>query len=458
MYILKASFNNFFISKSNEFAYLSAKKFVENIIKDKSDKTFNCLCISGSIGVGKTHLLLSIKDELEKNNAFCKVLYINVEDFLHMLIDAIRTDRVDEFEQTVYNYDVFLFEDIHELSDKEATSKEFYQLLRNALSLDKKVAVTYLSQESKNPECMYNKYIMNIINSFLCININPPDNELLYRYYKANTANDNIEMTNTIERSIYECDSINELIGLVKKLRATKLKSAIIQEPVSAGAEVIEAELFQYHKTIIPEDIILTTKPLKIEALSETQLNEELVKGYSDYLKDNTKPADDVFNEIHKDYMKVNVKDIAERLEMLFDDYIYLLDKRTGEIFEIDEHYLRIAEESDEDDNFDEYREWEKKNIQDAIKFFQEEKYYISLPSKYDIHEYQIMEDFIYSLTNEGHINRLERAITGKGAFRRFKDTINYLGIEKDWYDFKRKALGKIAIEWCEDNDLDYEI
>ena len=126
--------------------------------------------------------------------------------------------------------------------------------------------------------------------------------------------------------------------------------------------------------------------------------------------------------------MKVNVKDIAGRLEMLFDDYLYLLDKRTGEIFEIDEHYLRIAEESDEDDNFDEYREWEKKNIQDAIKFFQEEKYYISLPSKYDIHEYQIMEDFIYSLTNEGHINRLERAITGKG----FSEQDLYTNIEKD--------------------------
>ena len=91
------------------------------------------------------------------------------------------------------------------------------------------------------------------------------------------------------------------------------------------------------------------------------------------------------------------------------------------------------------------------------IKLLQEE-YYISLPSKYDIHEYQIMEDFIYSLTNKGHINRLESAITGKGAFRRFKDTINYLGIENNWYDFKRRALEKITIEWCQDNDLDYEI
>ncbi len=82
--------------------------------------------------------------------------------------------------------------------------------------------------------------------------------------------------------------------------------------------------------------------------------------------------------------------------------------------------------------------------------------YNISLPSKYDIHEYQIMENFIYSLTSSNHINRLERAIRGKGAFRRFKDTINYLGIEKKWYDFKQKALEKIVLEWCEYHDLEY--
>ncbi|MDD4781214.1 MAG: UPF0158 family protein, partial [Tissierellia bacterium] len=201
-----------------------------------------------------------------------------------------------------------------------------------------------------------------------------------------------------------------------------KLKSAIIQEPVLGNTDIIEAELFQYHRTVTLEDINL--------------------------------PAVNTPKEISKDYMKVNVKEVAEKLDMLFDGYLYFLDKRTGEIFEIEEGYLGIAEEIDEYDNFDGYRDWEKNIIQSAIKFFQEEMYYISLPSK--IHEYQIMEDFIDSLTNTSHIDRLERAITGKGAFRRFKDTINYLGIEKKWYDFKRKALEKIVIEWCNDNDLEY--
>ena len=64
---MKANFSNFLVRESNEFAYLCAKEFAENINNDKSDKTFAGLC---------THLLLSIKDELEKNNPSCKILYI----------------------------------------------------------------------------------------------------------------------------------------------------------------------------------------------------------------------------------------------------------------------------------------------------------------------------------------------------------------------------------------------
>jgi len=73
---MKANFSNFLVRESNEFAYLCAKEFAENINNDKSDKTFAGLCISGNVGIVKTHLLLSIKDELEKNNPSCKILYI----------------------------------------------------------------------------------------------------------------------------------------------------------------------------------------------------------------------------------------------------------------------------------------------------------------------------------------------------------------------------------------------
>lgn len=52
--------------------------------------------------------------------------------------------------------------------------------------------------------------------------------------------------------------------------------------------------------------------------------------------------------------------------------------------------------------------------------------------------------------------NRLENAIQGRGAFRRFKDMIIHMGIEHQWYDFQAEYYRKLAIEWCRDHELEY--
>jgi hypothetical protein len=77
-------------------------------------------------------------------------------------------------------------------------------------------------------------------------------------------------------------------------------------------------------------------------------------------------------------------------------------------------------------------------------------------PDEFDINEYKIMEDFC--VTSQDHQVGLEllQLIKGSGAFRRFKNAIRELGVESAWYEFKRKALEKIAIEWLEENEISY--
>ena len=77
---------------------------------------------------------------------------------------------------------------------------------------------------------------------------------------------------------------------------------------------------------------------------------------------------------------------------------------------------------------------------------------YFRLPSPYDIHEYSIMERFVWSLPEGAVQERLEDAICGRGAFRRFKDGIYRLGVEREWFDFRANAYREIAKEWCEDH------
>ena len=81
---------------------------------------------------------------------------------------------------------------------------------------------------------------------------------------------------------------------------------------------------------------------------------------------------------------------------------------------------------------------------------------FFRLPSPYDIHEYSIMERFIGSLPEGAIQDRLENAIRGRGAFRRFKDSIYRLDIEQEWYDFRANAYRKIAVEWCEEHGFQF--
>ena len=80
---------------------------------------------------------------------------------------------------------------------------------------------------------------------------------------------------------------------------------------------------------------------------------------------------------------------------------------------------------------------------------------YIPLPGQYDINEYGIMEEFIYELPEGKNQDVLERAMQGRGAFRRFKDKLYDLNLEQQWYSYKDSAYERIARQWCEIHKID---
>jgi hypothetical protein len=82
---------------------------------------------------------------------------------------------------------------------------------------------------------------------------------------------------------------------------------------------------------------------------------------------------------------------------------------------------------------------------------------YIPLPSKFEIHEWSIMERFAQSLTNAAISDELHATLHGRGAFRRFKDSVHRLGIADEWYRFREAALEEIAIEFLEAHGIAYQ-
>ena len=149
----------------------------------------------------------------------------------------------------------------------------------------------------------------------------------------------------------------------------------------------------------------------------------------------------------------VSLNDIVQEMQIISDTMTVYFKRSTGEFIMITDEYIHAAES---EESLDGRPEWE----QDAIRMTadvlarEDDGDYVPLPSQYDIHEYSIMERFCHSVTNPKIVNDLFRSITGRGAFRRFKDAICRHGVEEDWYRFKDEAYKVIAIEWFEENGI----
>ena len=81
---------------------------------------------------------------------------------------------------------------------------------------------------------------------------------------------------------------------------------------------------------------------------------------------------------------------------------------------------------------------------------------YVGLPDRFEIDEYDMMRDFARSVEEPGLSDELLRAISGSGAFRRFKDAVYRRGIEKQWFDFRDESYNRIARDWCDLNKVPF--
>lgn len=154
--------------------------------------------------------------------------------------------------------------------------------------------------------------------------------------------------------------------------------------------------------------------------------------------------------------MPIKLSELIDKMEMQMDEYKTYLNKETWVIVTVSAEDLSIAEESDEEDDFSQYPDWQKQSIKESLDIVYNWDKYVELPDKFEINEYKIMENFCSSQDNEQIINGLYSAISGKGAFRRFKDKVNRLGLRKHWESFREEAFKEIAVEWCKQNDVPY--
>ena len=150
--------------------------------------------------------------------------------------------------------------------------------------------------------------------------------------------------------------------------------------------------------------------------------------------------------------LPVSLHAVAEKMQEGSDESFAHIHRTTGELFTILQEEIDIVER---DKPRDELADWQQEMVQQTERVLASDDF-LPLPTQYEIHEYDIMERFCESITDERVADDLLRRIRGSGAFRRFKDGVLRHGIADQWYQFRDRALESIAAKWLEMHEIPY--
>jgi hypothetical protein len=148
----------------------------------------------------------------------------------------------------------------------------------------------------------------------------------------------------------------------------------------------------------------------------------------------------------------IHLRDVVDEMDGFDGNFRSFLNRATGELATVGIEDLSAVE-----DGYDveASSRWQREGIQKAEEIIVSDDW-LELPSKFEIHEWQIMRDFCYTVDDERLSSELLDAIHGSGAFRAFKNAVYYRGIQQDWYRFRQDALEQIARDWLERNEIPF--
>ena len=214
------TFDNFIVGASNEFAHAASLA-----VADTPNIVYNPLVIYGPSGVGKTHLLLAIKNHIKRKFPYKKVEYTRCEDFTNQLIKSLNEGKlgmgtIDDFRNKYRNVDVLLIDDIHFIAGKERTQEEFFNTFNTLYQSNKQIVVT-IDRPLKEIKTL-DERIRSRLSAGLSADIQLPDFETRVGIIKKKADQCSISLDEKIVYYIAENIKSNtrQIEGLITKLQA----------------------------------------------------------------------------------------------------------------------------------------------------------------------------------------------------------------------------------------------
>jgi len=212
------TFDTFIVGSSNKFAHAAAMAVATHDIRN-----YNPLFIHGDSGLGKTHLLFAIMNEVKRRRPDAVVEYVKGEEFTNELISAIRSQTTPEFREKYRKVDYLLVDDIQFIAGRDSTQEEFFHTF-NALYESGKQIVLVSDRPPKEIKTLEDR-LRNRFEMGLMADIQPADFETRIAIIQRKA--DLLKMDMPIEVAEYIANNlksnIRQLEGAVKNIKANSL-------------------------------------------------------------------------------------------------------------------------------------------------------------------------------------------------------------------------------------------
>jgi len=212
------TFSTFIVGSSNKFAHAASLAVAAN-----PANAYNPLFIYGASGLGKTHLLTAICNEISKNMPDKYIIFVNGEEFTNELIQAIRYESTRDFHDKYRRADVLLVDDVQFIGGKEQTQEEFFHTF-NSLYQDNKQIILTSDRPPKEIKTLEER-LRTRFEWGLLADIQPPDFETRTAIIRRKAELLDIDIPTEVSEYIANRlkNNIRQLEGTVKKLKAYKL-------------------------------------------------------------------------------------------------------------------------------------------------------------------------------------------------------------------------------------------
>ena len=219
-YNFQYTFDNFIIGSSNKFAHAACIA-----VADRPAVNYNPLFIYGQSGLGKTHLMHAIINEMRKNHPDFNITYVKGEDFTNQLVEAIQLKSPQEFRDKYRKCDVLLIDDIQFIAGKEATQQEFFHTF-NCLFEEGKQIILTSDRPPRDIKTLEDR-LRTRFEWGLIADIQPPDLELRIAIIKKKAEQINITLPDDVLMYLAENlrSNIRQIEGAIKKLAALTFMS-----------------------------------------------------------------------------------------------------------------------------------------------------------------------------------------------------------------------------------------